>query len=1186
MKHIGVLTILFSLFLSFSACKDAEAERRRKSIEMMTAQTLGLAYLEEFKLEEAEGEFLRMIQLAPDDKLGYANLGLVYLRKGEYDKAEDQLLKAIQIDSEDADVKLLLATVYRMDGKSEKAVTVLQDALLKEPDHIKILYELSELFSAVNGEEAIGLRKEYLARLSEAAPSNIVPQLQLIEIFIKMDASDKAVERLEIIQKQSPEFPKESSQYFDQTMDLLRLPDLEKALVSFTIFHNYLKVSFPYQQGINELKGPGGSLIGFPLINYNRQVNNESLGDRSVLEVISFKDVTEASGLRDMDEVVKEGVDFNNEIAVKTGDYNGDGKKDIYFSSYDASLKRNVPFLFTNLNGKFENNASEVGLRHSGSESEAEFADFDNDGFLDLFITLQEGVLLYRNEDKGILENVSQETGLSGVGIKKALFFDMDQDGDLDLFQAGSQGIVVFRNNGDGTFSDKSEAMGFAAFKTPGIEDVAFGDFDDDGDVDLITVGKTGSTMLFDNLRQGRFQKLSVPSIEGFEGNSVEVGDINNDGFLDLFLGAKDRGESLLVYNDGKGRFDPVTNMKVVFEGLERLHLYDAVFFDFDNDGFQDVLATGKMEDLKKSGLLLFHNDGSGGFENISQLFPENNFVGRDLEVLDYDEDGDQDVVVALSDGQVKLFRNDGGNLNHFVNMKLIGLRTGSAKNNYFGIGAKVEMRAGDLYQSMVVTDPNIYFGLGDRARADIIRITWTNGVPQNILLPDADQALIEAQTLKGSCPFLYTWNGDEYEFVKDITWRSALGMPLGIMGGTTQYAFANASDDYIKIESDQLVAKDGFFEIKVTSELWETIYMDHIELVVVDHPEAIEVYVPEQFTPPPFPGMKILQVKEKISPVSAVDDLNRDVLNKITARDDAYIDNLTAGKFQGITRTHDLILDPGNTDEFDHLHLFLRGWIFPTDASINVALAQSDAIQVQFPIIQMINTEGKWETVNSEMSFPMGKDKHVIVDLRDKFLSKDHRIRIRTNMEIYWDEIFFGDVLEDDNFNTYNLMAKTADLRYRGFSKSYRKGGRYGPHWFDYNEVDTKGKWRDLTGSYTRYGDVLPLLNKADNMYIISNAGDETSIRFDASTLPELKKGWKRDYLIHSIGWVKDGDLNTAAGNTVDPLPYHNMPGYPPSQAEYPIDEELINYQNQYNTRIVDQSTYQNSIKPIRSEE
>ena len=519
--------------------------------------------------------------------------------------------------------------------------------------------------------------------------------------------------------------------------------------------------------------------------------------------------------------------------------------------------------------------------------------------------------------------------------------------------------------------------------------------------------------------------------------------------------------------------------------------------------------------------------------------------------------------------------------------MKVVGLRTGSAKNNYFGIGAKVEMRAGDLYQSMVVTDPNIYFGLGNRPKADIIRITWTNGVPQNILLPDSDQALIESQTLKGSCPFLYTWNGKEYEFVKDITWRSALGMPLGIMGGTTQYAFADASDDYIKIASHQLKEKDGLYSIQVTSELWETIYMDQIELVAVDHPKEIDVFVPEQFSPPPFPGMQLYQIEKKHMPLSAVDGQGRDVLPMIKAKDDQYISNLEPGKYQGITKTHDLILDPGNAGQLENLHLFLRGWIFPTDASINVALSQSDILKLEFPIIQVIDKEGHWQTIETNMSFPMGKDKTVIVDLRDKFLSKDHRLRIRTNMEIYWDEIFFADAKNDEKLITNVLQVNNADLHFRGFSKEYRKGGRYGPHWFDYSEVDLSTKWRDLEGQYTRYGDVTPLLKASDNQYIISNAGDETSINFDATSLPELKEGWTRDFLIHSVGWVKDGDFNTAHGNTVQPFPYHGMATYPLAGKDvYPHHPKLKKYQEEYNTRIVNHQKFQNSIKPILSEE
>jgi hypothetical protein len=157
------------------------------------------------------------------------------------------------------------------------------------------------------------------------------------------------------------------------------------------------------------------------------------------------------------------------------------------------------------------------------------------------------------------------------------------------------------------------------------------------------------------------------------------------------------------------------------------------------------------------------------------------------------------------------------------------------------------------------------------------------------------------------------------------------------------------------------------------------------------------------------------------------------------------------------------------------------------------------------------------------------------------------------------------------------------ADIHYRGFSGSYRKGGRYGPHWFEYYQVDKGTRWRDLTGNYTRYGDVLPLLTASDNKYIISNAGDETTVGFNASELPELKNGWRRDFLIRSVGWVKDGDLNTATGNTVLPLPYHGMKSYPPgNQDVYPNDPELATYNREYNTRVVTAADYLNAIREM----
>ncbi len=1184
MKNIYILFLIVLISATLFSCKETAEDRRQKAIELMSTQTLGLAYLEEFKLDEAEKEFLKFIKLAPDEKLGYANLGLVYLRMGKYDDAEKQLFKAIKIDPNDADIMLLLATVYQMNDEREKAISTLKEALEFAPDHIKVLYDLSELYSVDSDEESQDQRKNYLLQLVENAPGNIVPQLDLTELYIQQEDNDKAIEQLEIIQKQFPEFPKEAIDYYDNTLYLLKKEDNENAIIQFIIFHNHLKVTFPYQAGIMDLKGPGGSIIGFPLITYNQQSSSQIIDNKSLLDVIKFTEISSSAGLGII-QSFKEGenTEFRNSTHVETNDYDGDGDIDIYVGNYDPITSSYKHYLFKNDMAMFKDVSEEIGISHSGKESSAIFADYDNDGFLDLYVVKENGDILYHNVEKGVFKEVTDDAEIgSKIGGSKALFFDLDHDGDLDLFEARSNSNLVFRNNGDGTFLEQANKMGLTGGET-NSRDAAYGDFDDDGDIDILVVNDNASSILYSNQRQGVFKNITEKSgLKNIIGSSaVTVGDYNNDGFLDLFITTLNGENSELYHNLGNGSFEPLKNSKEMFASLMGIKAFDAKFFDFDNDGFLDIIIAGESKQKGGKGILLYHNEEGERFTEVSNLLPENPNSGSQISLFDYNNDGDLDIVISGLNGGVFLLRNDGGNLNHYVNMKLVGLRTGSAKNNFFGIGAKVEMRAGDLFQTTVVTNPNIYFGLGNRSKVDIIRITWTNGVPQNILLPNADQSLIEAQTLKGSCPFLYTWNGKEYVFAKDITWRSALGMPLGIMGGTTMHAFPDASDDYIKIPGEMLKPKNGEYSIQVTSELWETIYMDKIQLLVIDHPDSVDIFVPEQFSPPPFPGLDIFQIDEKKFPVSAKDSYKNDLLPFIIKKDNKYISNFKPGKYQGITEMHDLILDPGELGNTENLFIFLNGWIFPTDASINIALSQSDKLKVTSPIIQVINKKGEWETVINNLGFPMGKDKTVIADLSGKFLSKDHRIRIQTNMEIYWDQIFFSDRIPNSSVNSTVLNPVSADLHYRGFSREFKKGGRYGPHWFDYSDVDKNTKWRDLTGNYTRYGDVQPLLTESDNKYIISNAGDETTVKFDAKGLPELKKGWKRDFLIHSVGWVKDGDINTALGNAVLPLPFHGMSSYPPSENDiYPSNPELQKYHKDYNTRIVTMDDYRNLIK------
>jgi hypothetical protein len=230
------------------------------------------------------------------------------------------------------------------------------------------------------------------------------------------------------------------------------------------------------------------------------------------------------------------------------------------------------------------------------------------------------------------------------------------------------------------------------------------------------------------------------------------------------------------------------------------------------------------------------------------------------------------------------------------------------------------------------------------------------------------------------------------------------------------------------------------------------------------------------------------------------------------------------------------------------------------------------------------MNSSGAWETVIENTGFPQGKDKTIIIDLSGKYLTNDHRVRILTNMEIYWDQAFFSPVEHEAPVKISRLDPVAADHHYRGYSQMYRKGGRYGPHWFDYETVSGGQKWRDLSGNYTRYGDVVELLLAADNMYIIANAGDETTVEFDASKVGTPPDGWSRDFLIYTTGWVKDGDMNTATGNKVEPLPFHGMKQYPYGAEEsYPTSPELEKYHRKYNTREVTDLEFRREVFEMR---
>lgn len=1136
---------------------------------------LALTYLSENKLEEATAAFTKAIEVNPDDQSNYTILTRLYLLQKNYNAAEKLAKDGLNINPNNKKLRLILAEIYTRKNDRKEAVNELKKILDHDPEYVKAYYKLAELAASASD------KKYYLLKVQGLVPANIVPRLQLTELLAGERKTDSALFYLQSVKKIAPAFSDATKKYYQKAASLLHADQPAKALSYLQQFHKLMKITSQYVSGRNKIEIPE-TLAGhfqFDTNLRNLVLDTSLLSDHAdqnaILNNMKFTNASKITGLN-LRKVsnAKYGV-----LAVT--DYDVQGNMYVY-ASYPASGRSPQCNLLVTEIGDFKTCKVIGGIDHKAYDLDAAFADYDNDGYQDLFIATTTNIIVYKNNGDGSFSKIKEDIGLHNTDhVSNILFADLDQDGDLDMYLSRKKGNKFFRNNGDGHFTDDSAVRGL----TKGIQstDMDFGDWDSDGDLDIIALYEDGNVQLFNNNRHSNFKNISNSAgLQDPKCNGVAVafGDYNNDGRLDICTVGNEKC-ALLRNEPDHGFVMDSKASEQISNALKGIKVYDVAFLDFDNDGHQDILIAGINKDNSKAGVKLFHNDRAKGFIDRSDLLPQEPIQAYHIGIADFNFDGDRDMFLAGPSG-TQLLRNDGGNQNNYVQIQLTGLSFGNSKNNRLGIGAQIELKAMDLYQLKTVKGPLTEFGVGPRRRIDAVRIIWPNGVPQTVLDPTHKQRILEKEQLKGSCPYLFTWNGKKYEFLKDMMWRSALGMTLAIHGEDTIYAYSGPSKEYLLIPGEKLKSKNGIYSIKVTEELWEAVYFDKAALVAVDHPDSVHVYVDERFQSPPYPGSKLYLVPHQNLPVSAVDKRGNNLLPEISAYDFQYISNFSLGKYQGLAKEHDLILDLGNKAHNDSLFLFLRGWILPTDASINTELTQTDKYKLQPPSLQMINKEGKWQTVVKNIGYPMGRNKMVVVNLSGKFLTAhDRRVRIRTNMQIYWDHIFFSAGKTKAPVKMQDVKMVNARLSYRGYSASYRKGGPYGPYWLSYYKVTKGQKWRDLTGYYTRYGDVLPLLQKADDKYIIANAGDEISIDFDATHLPQLPKGWKRDFLIYSEGWVKDGDLNTTCGQTVEPLPFHEMPSYPYGKnITYPTDKAHREYQKKYNTRKVTTEDFKNVLR------
>ena len=1153
-KQVKCVLLLTWLFAAW-AVNAQEMDSPQIIEEAVRHQNLGLAYLEESQPSKAVEAFTALIELLPNEAIGYGNLAVAHLRLQQADAAEESVRRGIAVAPMDSRLHFILSEVYQLQGQSELAVEAMKEAVRLAPDALEFRYKLVRHYLAQrNDPEAQQEAVRHLQELHTRSPVNVVVLLKLTQGLLAQEKLEDAENLCQELMLLLGDTDADKLNYLTQGIAALQQSDLKIATRNIRIFENVHRASPRYQQGIGELVT---DILGHPIETFSPGFKARVVAKQTTPITVDFVDVTEQLGLGDVS------APPGTPATVSLIDYNNDGNLDLYMTS-TGRLLRNTGERFVSV-PQFQ----ETLEAHTVA-----FADLDKDGTQDFLLQTFDGIRYLRMDADGnweassLVQNeqTSDETGA-------LLPVDFDHDGDLDLF-SGQSGVTMYRNNGDdkgnGTFTDVSKQT----FVTTDADNVlpvqrtpaeaVSADFDDDGDIDIFVTHKGIGCTLYDNLRQGKLRAVSnetgIPQDVRYI--AAAAGDYDNDGDIDLFLAT---AVYIHLYrNRGDGSFVDAPNSEASVRDLPPALLRN---LDYENDGFVDVWVAGR------DGMFLFRNDGNGIFAEpyplIESVTPAGDMLLQNASagaVGDYDNDGDLDLFFINTKGQLRALQNDGGNQNNWIQVRLEGVTAGNNKVNTDGIGSKLEVKVGDLYQLQYVTEQVSHFGLGAFDAADVVRVVWTNGVPQNVVKPQAKQRILEKQVLKGSCPFLYVYDGEQYQFITDLLWRAPLGLVTS-MG----FVAPDETKDFVKISGTQIQPKSGKYSIQITEELWETAYFDQVKLIAVDHPIDTGIFVNEQYTPPPFAEFNIYGVAEKRFPKSAVDHHGEDVSDALKAFDYRYAVEHAPGAYQGVVEPHAIVLDLGNVPNDTPLTLFLSGWIFPTDTSINVALFQNPRINPRFPSVAVKDKTGEWRTVIDRVGLPAGKNKTITVDLTGKFLSDDRRVRIETDMQIYWDTTFFTVGTQAVPMEVTTLNPDSADLHYRGFSEMYRPNP-HAPHLFDYQKVTKSAQWRDLAGYYTRYGNVAPLLQEVDDMYVILNAGDEITVEFEASRLPTLKAGWVRDFILYSDGWDKDGDINTLTSQTVEPLPFHGMSSYPyPDTEHYPNDEVHRRYQLEYNTRRVE---------------
>jgi Tfp pilus assembly protein PilF len=1128
--------------------------------ETVSAFYTGLAALQVGDDVTAESKLAQMTQLSPGEPAGWANWGVLAFRQRNFDRAAQRYDRARDLAAKNDQIYYLLGILQSTRGNSKEAIADWRKAVSLNPQNYRAAYQLALEVEREGGPGSDAEFESLIQNILRAQPDNLAAWLELARAAAKQGDAATVKSALEHISARASQWPPEVQQQVAALQAAVSAADMHAAATRTAFLHNTLMRVAEFRESLAVLQAAPGEEAE-PFTHFLR------------LEAPAF--VPAAADLA---------LTFAPQAVANPATMHWSWIGAVPLGSAGAPViavanGREV-HLATGATIPFPGGAAGVAPWPEGILP----IDFNYDFNNDLVLAGAGGVRLMRQDSPKLFTDVTAQTKLpkavTSAAYTGAWAVDIEADGDLDIVLGAKDGLpLVLRNNGDGTFTSIHPFAGVS-----GLRAFAWADFDGDGNPDAALVDGAGHLHVFHNERQAQFRELPLPAHLPLV-KALNVADVDNDGVLDLLAVWAD-GAIGRISNAAEGKALNLAEIARVptgagvpdyLSGEVRLHVAD-----LDNNGAMDLFLTDASLDASHTipGALIWLADEKGKFVLLEHPFAPAAAPALVSDAADLSGNGLLDLLGLTADGQPLEAVHQGSKNYHWQVVRPHAKQAvGDQRINPFGVGGEIEIRSGLLVQKQPITGPQVHFGLGNQTSTDVVRVVWPNGTVRAEFGVAADTEVVTEQRLKASCPFLFAYNGKGMEFIKDaVPWGSAIGLRINTIGT----ARVETTGEWYKIRRDQLVPHDGYYDLRVTAELWEVYYYDYLALLTVDHPLGTEIYVDERFSiPPPKLGVTTVKTPHKIA--RAIDDTGRDVTALVDTLDGKALDDFGRGQYQGITRDHYVEVDLGeDAPQSGPLYLIGQGSIHDTESSLNVAITQGHRWRAQGMSLEVPDGRGSWVTAQSNLGFPAGRKKTVLFNLTDVFRpGTPRRVRIRTNLEIYWDCIEWAQGMPDAPLKTTRLEPNYADLHYRGYSSISRPDSG-APEVPDYNNlVSTKQRWRDLIGYYTRYGDVRELLAEIDDRYVIVNSGDEMSLRFQEQPAPAA--GWVRDYVLIGDGWIKDGDFNSTFSKTVLPLPYHAKQQYitrPGSlEDELPYRQHPEDWQN-YHTRYVTPEVFQNALR------